>query len=153
MNRDEPRASTAIHCPLGLNAIADCLEKQFSPHDLCDDNQERQVETRVQALLEAIENEPPEKIRPCDLVKLIQSLTLRKTRGIDGIPNECLKHLPRPSLAHLTKLINHCIRFSYFSEPCKKAKMIALPEQARVLNSPKIYAQLAYWKLRTNSSK
>jgi hypothetical protein len=41
-NRDGPRAPTAIHGILGLNyhpvdkdnAIADCLENQFPPHDL-----------------------------------------------------------------------------------------------------------------------
>jgi hypothetical protein len=36
------------------NAIADCLENQFTPHDLCDENHERQMEARVQALLEAV---------------------------------------------------------------------------------------------------
>jgi hypothetical protein len=35
------------------NAIADCLENQFTPHDLFDENHERRVEARVQALLEA----------------------------------------------------------------------------------------------------
>jgi hypothetical protein len=46
MNRDRPRAPTAIHDPSGLkfhplekaNTIADCLENQFAPHDLCDYN-------------------------------------------------------------------------------------------------------------------
>jgi hypothetical protein len=63
------QAPIAIHCPLGLtfhslenaNTIADCLEKQFTPRDLSDDGHERQVEIRVQALLEAVDNEPPEK--------------------------------------------------------------------------------------------
>jgi hypothetical protein len=58
-NRDGPRAPAAIHGPLGLkyypadksNAIADCLENQFTPHDLCGENHERRVEARVQALL------------------------------------------------------------------------------------------------------
>jgi hypothetical protein len=44
INRDVPRAPTAIHGLLGLkyhplekaNAIADCLENQFTLHDLCD---------------------------------------------------------------------------------------------------------------------
>jgi hypothetical protein len=44
-NRDGPRVPTAIHGPSGLkfhpvdkaNAIADCLENQFTPHDLCDE--------------------------------------------------------------------------------------------------------------------
>jgi hypothetical protein len=60
------------------NAIAGCLENQFTPHDLCDKNHERRVKARVQALLEAVDNNPPERIRPCDLQKLINSLKLKK---------------------------------------------------------------------------
>jgi hypothetical protein len=75
MNRDRPRAPTAIHGSSGLkfhplekaNAIADCLENQFAPYDLCDYNHERRVEARVQALLETVDNSPPERVRPCDL--------------------------------------------------------------------------------------
>jgi hypothetical protein len=51
-SRDGPRAPTAIHGPLGLkylpidkaNVIAECLENQFTPHNLCDENHERRVE-------------------------------------------------------------------------------------------------------------
>jgi hypothetical protein len=44
------------------------------------------VETGVQALLEAVENKPPpERIKPFDLQKQINSLKLRKSCGIDGI--------------------------------------------------------------------
>jgi hypothetical protein len=65
-NRDGRRAPTVIHGLLGLkyqpeekaNAIAGCLENQFTPHDLCDENHERRVETRVQALLEAADSDP-----------------------------------------------------------------------------------------------
>jgi hypothetical protein len=56
------------------------------------------VEARVQALLEAEDNDAPEKIRPCDLLKLISSLKLRKACGIYGVPNERLRHLPRSPL-------------------------------------------------------
>jgi hypothetical protein len=95
LKRDGPRAPTAIYGTSGLRfdpfdkaiAIADCLENQFTHHDLCDENHERLVETTVQALLEAVDNKPPERIRPCDLQKLINSLKLRKSCGIDGIPN------------------------------------------------------------------
>jgi hypothetical protein len=66
-NRDGPRAPTAIHgLFLGLkypvdkaNAIADCLQNQFTPHDLCEEDHERRVEARVQALLEAGDSDPP----------------------------------------------------------------------------------------------
>jgi hypothetical protein len=65
---------------------------------------------------------PPEKIRPSDLKKLINSLKLKKACGIDGIPNECLRHLPRRPLVHLTHLYNHCLRLSYFPNAWKEAK-------------------------------
>jgi hypothetical protein len=82
LKRDGPRAPIAIHGASGLkfhptrkaNATADFLEIQFTPHDLCDENHERQVETRVQALLETIYKNPPQRIRPCDTQKLIKSL-------------------------------------------------------------------------------
>jgi hypothetical protein len=43
INRDGPRAPTAIHGPLGINfhplekANAIAVEKQFTPHDLCEE--------------------------------------------------------------------------------------------------------------------
>jgi hypothetical protein len=65
-NSNGPRAPTAIHCLLGLkyhpvdkaNATAECLENQFTPHDLCEENHEQRVEARVQALLEAADSVP-----------------------------------------------------------------------------------------------
>jgi hypothetical protein len=138
-NRDGPRAPNAIHGLLGLkyhpvaiaNAIADCLENRFTPHDLCEENPERRVEAGVQALLEAVESDPPERIRPCDLQKLLHSLKLKKACGIDDIPNECLRHLPRRPLVHLRHLINHCIWLSHFSTSWKEAKVVALPKPGK----------------------
>jgi hypothetical protein len=43
------------------------------------------VEATVQALLVAVINDPTEKVRPCDLQKLINSLQLKKACGIDGV--------------------------------------------------------------------
>jgi hypothetical protein len=77
------------------NGIADCLQNQFTHHDLCDENYERLAEVRVQALLEAMDNKTPERIRPCVLKKLINPFKLRNFCGVDGIPYECLRHLPR----------------------------------------------------------
>jgi hypothetical protein len=107
------------------------LEEQFTPHNLCQVNHERRVEARVQALLKAVDNGPPERLRPCDLQKLTDSLKLRKVCGIDGIPNECLRYIPRRPLVHLSHLINHCIRLSHFPTSWKGAKMIALPKPGK----------------------
>jgi hypothetical protein len=157
-HRDGPRAPTAIHGPLGLkfhpvdkaNTIADCLENQFTPHDLCDENHERRVEARVQAVLKAEGNEPPERIRPCDLLKLLNSLKLGKACGIDGIPTECLRLLPRRPLVHLTHLFNHCIRLKHFPTPWKEAKVIALPKPGK---DPKFPQNLRPISLLPSSGK
>jgi hypothetical protein len=60
IGKDGPRAPTAVHGPLGIkchplekaNGNADCLDKQFS-----EENHERRVEARVQALLKAVHND------------------------------------------------------------------------------------------------
>jgi hypothetical protein len=87
--RDGPRAPTAIHGASGLkfhpsekaDAITDSLELQFTAHDLCD-------EARVEALLKDVVYGPTQSIRSCFSQKLMNSLKLRKARGILGIPNE-----------------------------------------------------------------
>jgi hypothetical protein len=86
---------------------------------------------RVQALLEGVDNPPPEIIRPRDLQKLINSLKMKKACGIDGIQNECLRHLPRRPLVHLTHLINNCSRLSNFPKSWKEATVITLPKPGK----------------------
>jgi hypothetical protein len=85
---------TAIHGPFGLTfhplekaiTTAVCLENQFKPHDLCHENHKQQMEARVQTLLKAVDNNSSERIRPCDIQKLVNSLKLRKGCRIDGNP-------------------------------------------------------------------
>jgi hypothetical protein len=56
---------------------------------------------------------------------------LKKACGIDGIPNECLRHLPRRPLVHLTHLIIHCIRLLHFPTSWKEANVVALPKPGK----------------------
>jgi hypothetical protein len=131
--RGGPKAPTAIHDSLGpafypsekANVIANCVENVFTPHKLCG------AETRVQALLTTVEENPSVKFRPCDVSKEIRSLKVGKACGIDGIPNECLRHHPRRSLVHITHLFNHCLRLCHFPASWKEAKIIALPEPGK----------------------
>jgi hypothetical protein len=144
--RDGPNAPAAVHGPLGItyqpnekaNTIADCLQNQFTSHDLCDEKHE----TRVQALLAPVDDTPLGKVRPCDIQKLANSLKLRKARGLDGIPNEYLRHLPRRPMVHLTYLFNHCLRLSHFPKPWKEAKFITLPKSGKDPNSLTMYLRL-----------
>jgi hypothetical protein len=61
------------------------LENQFTPHDLCDESHKQRIEAGVQALLETVNNNSPERIRTHDLKKLVNSLKMRKACGSDGI--------------------------------------------------------------------
>jgi hypothetical protein len=137
LKRDGPKAPTAIHGSSGLkfhplekaNAIADYLETLVTPYDVCDENHEQRVVARVQALLETVDDSPPERV--CDLQKIIKTLKLKKACGIDGIPNECLRYLPRRPLVHRTHLFNHCIPLSHFPVSWKEAKAITLPKPVK----------------------
>jgi hypothetical protein len=101
LRRDGSKAPTAVHGPSGLkfypkdkaNTIADCLEKRFTSHELCDKKHEQRVEARIQALAESVDDNTPNQIKPSDVLKLIKTLKKEKACGIDGIPNECLRHL------------------------------------------------------------
>jgi hypothetical protein len=131
MKKDGPKAPTTIHGPLGItyhpnekaNMIVDCLENWFTSHDLGDKNHEQQVETTVQALLASVDNAPLKKVRPCDVHKLANSLKLTKACGLNGIPNECLTHLPRKPLVYLTCLFNQCLQMSHFPKSWKEPKL------------------------------
>jgi hypothetical protein len=145
MKRDGPKAPTAIHGPLRLkfiplekvNAIADSLENQLTPHNMCEENHKQQVEARVQALSEAMDDSPPEKLRPCDIQKLISSLKVGKACGTDGVPNKCLRHLSRRPLVRLTYLFNHFFRLFHFPSSWKGSKMTTLPKPGKNPKSPR----------------
>jgi hypothetical protein len=51
--------------------------------------------------------------------------------GHDDIANECLRHLPRRPLVHLTNLFNHCLPLSHFPKPWKEAKVTTLPKPGK----------------------
>jgi hypothetical protein len=65
-------------------------------------------------------------------------MKLRNACGIDGIPNECLRHLPRRPLVHLTHLFNHRFRVAHFPQSWKEAKIITLPKPGKDPKFPQI---------------
>jgi hypothetical protein len=56
---------------------------------MCDEKHDMRLEATNSAML----NCSPERIRLCHLQKFINFLKLRNIYGIDGFPNECLRHL------------------------------------------------------------
>jgi hypothetical protein len=129
------KTASAIHGLLGpilypmgkANIIADSLGNQFRAHDWCDCDHGRHVEAQVKALLATVDEDIFVNFCPRDASKEIKFLKLRKACVLDGIPNECLRHLPR-RLVYLTRLFDHCLRLGHFPEPRKEAKLINLPK-------------------------
>jgi hypothetical protein len=52
---------------------------------------------------------------------------LGKAPEIGGIPNKCLRHLPRRPLVHLTHLINHCVQLSHLPTSWKEVIAYSKP--------------------------
>jgi hypothetical protein len=108
------------------------------------------VETSVQALPASGHHTPQGRFRPCGIHKLVNSLKLRKACGLDGISNECFRHLPRRPLAHLTYLFNHCLRLSHFPKPWKNAKSITLPKPGNDPKFPKNLRPISFLSTTDN---
>jgi hypothetical protein len=108
------------------------------------------VEARVQTLLASVYDTLVEKVKPCDIQKLVKSLKLRKACGIDRVPNECLRNLPRRPLVHQTHLFNHCLRLPHFPKSCKDTKVITL---AKPSTDPKFTPNLRPISLLSTTGK
>jgi hypothetical protein len=104
----------------------------------------------VQAMFASVDNALLRKERPCDIHKLANSLKLKKACGLDDIPNECLWHLQRRLLVHLTHLFSHCLRLSHFVKAWKEANVITLPKLGK---DPKLPQNLCPISLLSTTGK
>jgi hypothetical protein len=84
---------------------------------------------------------PDSQVRPSDIMKLINSLKLRKTCGIDRIPNEWLRHLPRRPLVHLTHLLTTAFSCRTLQNLGRKRKSKPYRNPVRCPDFLKIYAR------------
>lgn len=109
------------------NLLADHFEKS---HVLIrNDNNifhEDHVSNIVNDYINNIINQPIEifSTNPSELLSIIKNLKTNKAPGIDQIPNIVLKNLSKKSLILLTKIINGILKYSYFPNIWKIAKII-----------------------------
>jgi hypothetical protein len=98
-------------------------------------------------------------LQPPAISKEIKSLKLGKAFGFDGIGNECLRHLSKRPVFHLTYLFYHCRRLDHFLASWKRKRIITLPKPGKDRTiSPNLesdqpllqYGQIIWFK---NSSK
>jgi hypothetical protein len=108
------------------------------------------VEVTIQSLLATVDKGTPVKFLPCDVSEEMQYLKLGKVCGLDGIPNECLRHLPIRPLVDLTHLFNRCFRLIHFPTPWKEEKFTTLPKPGK---DPKFSRNLRPIRLLSNAGK
>jgi len=59
------------------------------------------MEVRSQAVLETVDNNPPEEVRLSDVRRLMNTLKLNKACRFYCISNACFRHLPRRPIVQI----------------------------------------------------
>lgn len=81
---------------------------------------------------------------------LIANLKSSKSPGFDEISNLLLKRLPEKALKVIVTIFNSCLRFNYFPQSFKVAKVIAIPKPNKPSSDPSSYRPIS---LLSNISK
>jgi hypothetical protein len=103
-----------------------------------------------EAVLTTGDEDTAVKFRPCDFSREIQSLKLDEAWGFEGIPNELVRHIPKP-LKVLVSTCNHrCRRLDHFLAPWQEARTITLPKpniSQKYSDQPLVYQDTLFQKL------
>lgn len=81
--------------------------------------------------------------KPKEIRCIIQKLKSKKAPGEDGLRNIVLKNLTRKGTVFLTKIVNSCLRFSYFPAAWKSATVIAIAKPNKDITDPGNYRPIS----------
>ena len=70
---------------------------------------------------------------------LIKNLKKKKSPGLDGINNKCLKNIPNKGISYLTNIFNACLKLCYFPCSWKISKTIPILKSNKSFESPLSY--------------
>lgn len=76
-------------------------------------------------------------------IDILKSLKNKKSPGLDGINNKCLKNLPSKGINYLTTMLNACLKLCYFPQSWKMSKTIPILKPNKPPNSPKSYRPIS----------
>lgn len=86
-------------------------------------------------------NEP--SVSTSTIRAIISRLKTKKSPGIDGINNSCLKALPRKGFTFLTILVNSCLKLGYFPNHFKESKIIPIKKPNKASDNPSSYRPIS----------
>lgn len=113
--------------------FAEHLRIQFTPNPSSNAQHQIAVEQHIEDYFaEPIANEEdPVFFSPGEVQLTIKKAKPRKAPGADGITNKALRHLPKRTVAALTRLFNAIMRTGRFPETWKMGHVIMLPKPGK----------------------
>lgn len=136
---------------LTTNAQEQCevLANAFSQNMLLTNNwvSDPETEAKVKRSVEDLDTfEGPFSINPVsprEVGKTLRKLKRRKAPGYDNLTNILLKHLPQKAIVLLTKIFNNCLKFYYFPNAWKQAKVITIKKPGKDDSIPQNYRPIS----------
>ncbi len=122
--------------------FADFFEKAFTPNEIVDPITADIVEDSVNSVTATVEH-PIKYATPSEVLEVIKKLPLKKSPGIDLIPNILLKNLSRKAMAFLTSILNACLSKGYFPNSWKKAEIIVIHKPNKPKHQPSSYRPIS----------
>lgn len=123
------------------------LGKTFANNHTCSANLTNPVtESQVQNTVDGFRFSPvPNQVHLTydKTLAIIKGLKIRKSPGLDGINNSCIKFLPKKGVKFLTAFINNCLNFGHFPNVFKEAKIIAIRKPGKPTDSPSSYRPIS----------
>ena len=121
-----------VYHPLDkARVLASALEDRFKQHHLATPEHENEINQRIETFISSDFPRIMPDITISNLRGLIRNLKTKSAPGTDKIPNIVLKNLPRRPLIHLLNIYKYCIKFNYFPQIWKNAKIIMLPKPGK----------------------
>jgi hypothetical protein len=128
-----------------VELIANNFEKSHTLTQQMSHSNDKKVNNFVKTLGEDYQvNNDENTYATTDEIKcIIKAMKNNKAPGFDGIQNILLKNLPENAISLLTKIINSCLRISYFPREFKKAKVICIPKPGKDPRLPSSYRPIS----------
>lgn len=90
---------------------------------------------------------------PKEILKEIKKLPSCKAPGIDNIQNIILKKLTRKAIVQITYIINATLKYSYFPQHWKTAKIIPILKPNKMKTDPSSYRPISLLNTIVNLQK
>lgn len=109
------------------NSTQQIIQQHYKQHQVKSTNQNNQQQCQQEAIADSIPKIAPFRpVRDNEVIKIIKTLKLKKSPGMDAIDNKVIKSLPKKAILYLVLINNSMLRLGHFPKQwkCAAIKMI-----------------------------